>query len=77
MVQRVARLKCNVCGDTDPFQNNIRMYAYTHRGGVYAYACAYAYEYERLGLVVTKSTNLSSILRLIVHSKLLWYQNDG
>ena len=30
-----------------------------------------------LGLVVTKLTNLSIVLRLIVHSKLLWYQYDG
>ena len=29
-----------------------------------------------MGLVVTKLTNLSIVLRLIVHSKLLWYQDD-
>ena len=33
-------------------------------------------ETSRLGLVVTKSTNLIIVLRLIVHSKQAWYQND-
>ena len=30
-----------------------------------------------MGLVVTKSTNLSIVLQYIVHWKLLWYQHDG
>ena len=38
--------------------------------------CCLAASLGETGAVVTKSTNFIIVLRLIVHSKHLWYQND-
>ena len=47
-----------------------------HAAAKLGFSSAHQTQVERLWQVVTKSADLSIVLRFTVHSKLLWFQNE-